>query len=67
MFDYSESSLLHGLFSGCSKWKLLSSCMRRLLLLWGTDYSVCGLQYFQHLGSVLEAPRLYSAVSVAVA
>ena len=44
MFGYSGSSLLHGLFSGCSKWKLLSSCMCRLLLLWGTDYNVCGLQ-----------------------
>ena len=61
-FAYAGCSLLHGLFSNCSKWGVLSRCgvqssnfdgfsYCRAQALGRVDFSRCGLVALQHEGS----------------
>ena len=66
MFGPVGSSVPYGLFSSCSKWRLLSSCSVRasgcnsfslqwLLLLQSTDSRVCGVQQLKLSSSRAQA------------
>ena len=64
-FGCAGSSLLHGLFSSCGEWELLSSCITQVSHCGGRSY--CGEQALGHVGSAVAVPRLQSTSSVVVA